>query len=440
MLGALTRASCGPLYLSIAVLLAYSLLPAIVADVFGLGSEFGELAWVSALAAVSIWIGAMIPMVGRHSPGAMPRVGVDIKTFNTVVWALFIAFAMVAWTTADEIPLIAALNGADPATIAVLREDFLKARVGWEASFVYINAILCGALIPYSIAQMFLRKLPGRWLAFAFFFAYCISFIEKAFFLKAVLPLLYLMAQGRIRFSLKPTRSALVPLRPAVLLLLMAGILVVITVLSGSASATTGGEGDFFSVGYQARGALGLLLWRSVAIPVITAAEAIRVWHQQFDGRLLWGATSGLISGITGMKHVEFERLVFAAQWGQNETGTGSANSVFITEAYVNFGWVGVVVISALVGAILRLFAKSANEAFRSLWILFAFGVFVSGLIGMLLSNGFILILMLELFVNFTKKRSDSTPSRTGGRPVNHLSDRAAEPGARLVDFPRASQ
>lgn len=410
LLGTLTRASRGPLYLSVAVLLAYSFLPAVVADVLGLGPEYGELSWISAVAAASVWIGAMMPLAGGRSVGTLPRIGVNIKTFNTFVWVSFIAFAILAWTTAEQIPLVAALNGADPSTIAVLREEFLKARVGWEASFVYVNAILCGALIPYSLAQMFLRKLPARWFAFAFFLTYCISFIEKAFFLKAVLPLLYLMAQGRIRFSLKPTASAVVPLRPAVLLLLMTGILVAITVVSGSASATTGGEGDFFSVGYQARGALALLVWRSVAIPVITAAEAIRVWHQQFDGRLLWGATSGLISGITGMKHVEFERLVFAAQWGQNETGTGSANSVFITEAYVNFGWIGVVVISALVGAIMRLFARSANEAFRSLWMLFAFGVFVSGLIGMLLSNGFILILILELFVKFTKGRSGLAP------------------------------
>lgn len=430
LLERLTRASNGALYLSIAVLLAYSLLPVIVADVFDLGPEYRELAWVAAVGAAFIWIGAKLPLPDRRLAGAFPRIALDFKSFNFAVWLSFIAFVIVAWTTADEIPLIAALNGADPSTIAVLREEFLKARTGWEASFVYIDAVLCGALIPYSIAQMFLRKLPGRWFAFVFFFIYCISFVEKAFFFKAALPLLYLMAQGRIRFSLRPNRSVLVPLRPTVLILLMAGTLMTVAAVAGSASATTGGEGDFFSVGYQARGALALLLWRSVAIPVITAAEAVRVWHQHFDGRLLLGATSSLISSASGMKHVEFERLVFAAQWGQNETGTGSSNSVFLTEAYVNFGWAGVVMVSLLVGAIMRLFATSTNEAFKSLWMLFAFGVFVSGLIGLLLSNGFILILMLELFVEFTKKSSP------GGIPGRGISNGNLPKGAPLAIGP----
>jgi hypothetical protein len=438
-LGKLTRASRGPLYLSIAILLAYSLLPAIVADVFDLGPEFHELAWVAAVGAGCIWIGAKVRVASRRVARPIPRIRVNLKTFNTVVWALFITFAVIAWTTANEIPLIAALNGADPSTIAVLREEFLKARVGWEASFVYINALLCGALIPYSLAQMFLQKLPGRWFSFLFFFMYCISFVEKVFFLKAVLPLLYLMTQGRIRFSLRPSRSALLPLRPAVLLYLMAGVLVLNTVVAGSASFTAGLNGNFFSIDYQARGALALLLWRAVAIPVMTAAEAIRVWHQQFDGHLLLGGTSSLISSITGVKHIEFERLVFAAQWGQNVTGTGSANSVFLTEAYVNFGWIGVVMISAVVGAIMRLFAKSRNEAFRSLWMLFAFGVFVSGLIGTLLSNGFILILMLEFFVKFTDERSGVVLGGGGERSTNGART-GAEPGGRAVEFPRASQ
>jgi hypothetical protein len=130
----------------------------------------------------------------------------------------------------------------------------------------------------------------------------------------------------------------------------------------------------------------------------VTAADAIRVLQEQFSGQPLWGATSSFVASLFGMERIEFERLVFAAQWGQNATGTGSSNSVYITEAFINFGWSGVVIFSFLIGLMMRMFAVSRDEAFRALWPLFAFGVYTSGLIGLLLSNGFVLLFAIALF------------------------------------------
>jgi hypothetical protein len=87
-------------------------------------------------------------------------------------------------------------------------------------------------------------------------------------------------------------------------------------------------------------------------------------------------------------------------QWGQNETGTGSSNSVYITEAFVNFGWIGVVIFSIFIGRSLKWFARSRDEAFRSIWPLYVMGLYSAGLFGQLLSNGFILLLALGLFVS----------------------------------------
>ncbi|HEV2990119.1 MAG TPA: O-antigen polysaccharide polymerase Wzy, partial [Candidatus Angelobacter sp.] len=113
----------------------------------------------------------------------------------------------------------------------------------------------------------------------------------------------------------------------------------------------------------------------------------------------LMGATSTLLAHVSGRERVLFERSVFAAQWGQNETGTGSANSVYITEAYVNFGYAGVVIFSLMIGSILRLFAKSRDPAFQSLWILFCLNIYFAGLIGTLFSNGFVLLLFFSVFI-----------------------------------------
>ncbi len=391
-LGSLTKASRAPIYTACALLAAYTCVPLGVAAVLDTDGYYVELAEISALAAIGVWLGSHIRMFDPLFRGDMPRIKVPAATLNGVLWIVFVLFVLVAWTTAERIPLLAAIGGADPDVIAVLREQFLKGREGWQASFVYINAILSGALIPYSIAMMFLHRMRLRWLAFAFFLVFCVSFVEKAFFLKATLPLFYLVAQRRIR----------VPLSPSVLVLGMLSLLMVVTVFSGAGAGESAADEAFFSTGYAPQGPVAHIVWRSVAIPVITAADAVRVLHENFNGQLLWGRTSSLIAGLTGMDHVEFERQVFAAEWGQSETGTGSSNSVYITEAYVNFGLPGIVIFSLIVGLLMRFFATSRDEAFRSLWPLFAMGIFTSGLIGLLFSNGFLMLFALGLFVRFT--------------------------------------
>lgn len=394
-LSRLFRAERSGWYFVFALFLTYSVLPLLIAMQSDTPKYFLELSAVSFVAALAVIIGFLFPWYDRLFCGHTVRLTLGLNSFLTTVWAVFFLFACTAWITADKIPLLAALRGADPDTIAVLREQFLKAREGWQSSFVYVNGILTGALVPYSIALMFLLKSRLRWIAFVFFLIYCVSFVEKAYFLKAVLPVFYLVVHQRIRFALSPRQ----------LLLAMVGILLFITVFSGAGSADDSSGGTFFSTAYVPQGALAHLAWRAIAIPVVTAADAIRVLYEQFDDHVLWGATSSLIAALTGQEHVEYERMVFSAQWGQNETGTGSANSVFITEAFVNFGWFGVILFSLVVGSILRLFSKAKDEAFRALWILFCLGIYTSGLIGLLFSNGFLLVFLLNLLVRFRVQR-----------------------------------
>jgi hypothetical protein len=141
--------------------------------------------------------------------------------------------------------------------------------------------------------------------------------------------------------------------------------------------------------------------WRTLAVPVITAADALRVFDVDYGGRLLKGATSSVIAAVSGQERVLFERDVFASEWGQNETETGSANSVFLTEAFVNFGWAGVVGFAVAVGLLFRVFARSRDEALRSLWMIFAYALYCAPMIGTLLSNGYALVLGLSMLVRF---------------------------------------
>ena len=96
---------------------------------------------------------------------------------------------------------------------------------------------------------------------------------------------------------------------------------------------------------------------------------------------------------------------------------TGSSNSVYFTEAFVNFGWIGLLVFGYVVGLLMRLFAMSRDEAFRALWPLFALGIYTSGLIGLLLSNGFVLLFALALFVKFRVRRGVDNRHTRHSRP-----------------------
>jgi hypothetical protein len=379
-----TSAQSSALILCSALLFTYCALPLVINITADDDPKLLMLAAVSFVAIIAIILGAKTPLFDSVFKGRSPRIRVNAVFFNSMLWSVFVIFVFVAWFTAPNIPLIAALNGADSETIAILREQFLKAREGWQTSFVYINAVLSGALIPYSLALMFLNTMRWRWLAAGFFLIFCISFMEKAFFLKAAFPLIYLVAQ----------RQVIIGLSLREMLLGTLGLLLLLTLYSGGGGYDPSGS-PFFSVSYLPQGSLDHLFWRIVAIPLITAADAIRVFQEQFSSQPLMGATSTFLASLFGIERIEYERLVFAAQWGQNETGTGSSNSVYITEAFVNFGWMGIFIFSFIIGILMRFFSVSRDEAFRAIWPLFVFGVFTSGLIGTMLSNGYLIIFLL---------------------------------------------
>lgn len=391
VLRAITEAERGAAVFAAMLVVAYVCVP-LAAYYVGLDNEyFLQLARLGAVGAACVIIGARLPLLDRLDRGEAAKRVLGLEQFLVLVWGIFIAFVLVAFLTAERIPFLAALEGADRATVATLREQFLKAREGWQGVLVYVNAGLSGALVPYTLALMLLHRHRYRWPLFAVFLLYCISFVEKSFFLRAAIPLLYLSAQRRIASAV----------RPAVVIAGGLALLVLVTTISGVATSDEDGGDEYFSTSYIPKGPVALIGWRSIAVPVLTAADALRVFDQEYGGRLLMGATSSLVAAVLGVERVAFERDVFAAQWGQNETETGSANSVFLTEAFANFGWPGVVVFSLGVGLIFRLFARSQDEALRALWMIFAYALYAAPLIGTLLSNGYAVVLLLSTLVTF---------------------------------------
>lgn len=390
---------------ALAIAFGYALIPLWFYLQTGIDNEYLQLAGIAMLAGASILFGFQGSSAARAQAGSAGKLEFSLPTFTAMIWIPFLITAVLIVATAPAIPLLTALSGGSPDLIALQREEFLKSREGIAGIFVYLNAFFTGALIPYSIALMFINKFKWRWLLTGLFLLYSISFVEKAFFLKVILPLLYLFGTGVVksRFGPKTTIAA------------AAAILLAVTTLSGSGSAESGvgTSADFFSSDYSPSSPLMHIIWRSIAVPAFTAADALRVFHAYFAGEPFMGATSSFFAGLFGLDRIPFERIVFEVQWGQNETGTGSSNSVYITEAFVNFSWLGVVLFSLFIGRSLRWFARSRDEAFRSIWPLYAMGLYSAGLVGQLLSNGFLIILLVGLFVHVRPQAdADAAPSK----------------------------
>lgn len=298
-------------------------------------------------------------------------------------------FIVVAFATAPSIPILSALQGASANDLSQERGDFLKGRQGAGIALLYLSTFLVNTIVPYSIILLYSFRSKFRHVSAILFFVFCISFLQKSLFLNLILPLLAYLAisrkmHGKVFFGLIIGSIALL-------------ILTTFLSLSGETSESEN-SGDYMSAQYAPANSLDYFLWRSTAVPIFTAVDTLIVHADQFGSRPLLGATSSLLSAIFDIERVNIERFVFEHQFG-SWNDTANANAVFVIDAYVNFDWFGVVAFGLFVGLVFRWFRISHDIAFRSLWVIFAFILFSSPLIGMLLSNGFLYMLFHALYI-----------------------------------------
>ena len=378
---------------SLAVLLVYAVAPAIIANTILPGGYFLRLTGIAIVGVLSMWCGSYVALFdGQFRPGA-PRLELDARVLVAVTWVIFSLFVLATLVSARSIPLISALQGADAKALSQERGDFLKGRQGAGIALLYLSTILISTVVPYSIVLMYSIHSRVRHLLSGLFFLFCISFLQKALFLTLVLPLLsYFAATRRLRGI-----EATAWLGGSVTVLLLATVLSLGTDAAGQLSDVLTAA-DYFTARFTAGSSLQYFLWRAFAVPIFTAADTLTVHMESFGGRPLLGATSSLISFLFGFERVNLERFVFEYQFG-GWNDIANANAVYVVDAFVNFGWAGVIVFGLIVGQIFRWFRISGDIAFQALWPLFAFVLFSASLIGMMLSNGFLLMIFFALFV-----------------------------------------
>lgn len=361
---------------------------------------FVEVAGLAALSTFWMVVGySLLPSARR----GLPQRPVEIRSLRRVADGTLLAYVVVLSVlaaTAPSIPLLDAVNGGGAGDVSESREQFLKARTGWSTAFVYAHALLAGSLVPYAIAALLTYRLRGRMAAICVFFLGCLIFAEKAFFLKSIIPI------GTVEW--RRGRGGIVLAIGAVTIacLMALGVLTMRNTSEQSSESDSRPLNVYFSSAHVAEASSSTteyMVWRALAVPIFTAVDSLSAFRQIYGAQHFLGSTSSFVSGVSGREHIQFERSVFEFQWRQNATGTGSSNTIYFIEAFVNFGIPGVTIFSIIAGACLAFLARSADPALAALWPLFLFAVYTGGLIGTLLSNGFVAVAILSLAVRCSR-------------------------------------
>jgi hypothetical protein len=348
-----------------------------------------NLAGMAFVSCVMLMIGFAVPLLDDFIQDRKSKIRFNGQTFSYGIIIGFSVFLFITFVTAKDIPLVSYFNGASANDLSEQRGALFKGRNGWQSVLLYLFTFFSQAFVPYAIAYLFICRDRLRYIALVIFFLFTVSFLQKFLFTNAIVPLLY-------AYSVTQHKN-----RRAFFIGLFAvpAILYALTNLSMGSGGDLGAFTDFgakFSADYVPSSTVDALWWRSFSVPVFTATDTLHVFYERFGGGYLNGSTSSFIAFLTGQERINIERYVFEFQWGWNDTA--NANSVFIVDAFINFGWVGVCVFSLLVGQSLRWFSKSQDLAMRSLWPIYCLALFNATFIGVLLSNGFLLVFAILLF------------------------------------------
>lgn len=379
----------------VALLAVYAALPLAVYTWVEPSPYLVELALLVCVSSIAILIGNASPVLDARFRSEAFRVPVNIGTFHTALWVSFVIYVAITFATAPSIPIVSALGGGSVQDLNTERGEFLKGREGIESVLLYLSAIYANALLPFSLARLYLDRSPWRHALAIFFLGFAISFLVKALFISVIVPIIYASARRGNAGGLNQVAQFAFGF----------GLLVLMTKLAfgehGSFDAVFDGQGwdDYFSSRYVSSGTVDFILWRMIAVPMFTAADTVLVFDQELGRNYAWGATSNFLALLFGLEAVPLEKMVYAYQFGAN--ALANSNAVFVADLFVNFGWVGLVVVSFLIGLSFRLFSLSSDEGLRSQWLIYCYLLFGGSAVGTMLSNGFILVLMALLFVRF---------------------------------------
>jgi hypothetical protein len=372
-----------------AILIYYFFVPLSAYYIFDIENEyFLQLSFLTLIAVSSMILGCALPLFDGRYKMLATRGRFDPVLYSKIILVLFVLFIFTSALTAPTIPILSALQGADTQSLALERGQFFKTRIGLMSLLIYGHSIFVNILMPYCIVHLLEAKSKLRYLSILIFFLYSLLFLVKALFLFLLLPYLaYVASTGRLRAS----KLWMYGLAAATLLIALIEL-----ASQSSIAPSSRGAASFLSAQYSPATSLDYFLWRAFSVPVFSAADTLAVHSKWFGGDPLLGSTSSVVSAVFGLERINLERSVFEYQFGGwNEIA--NTNALYVSDAFANFGIIGVVTFSIIVGIFARSFIASKDIGYKCLWTTFFLQVFSGGLIAVILSNGFLYIFVHAL-------------------------------------------
>lgn len=391
--------------LPILVVFVFYGIPAFLGVMLGDGYFAAELMFVTLLSMVVYFLSYKIFSATECAKiySSWSKFGIDWQWLSMLVCAAYFSTILYASITAPQLALFQAMEGATLSELSGMREEFLRTREGWERILLYVYAISIASLMPLVITQMFLFKRRMRVTIFLVFLFSLLLTLEKGRALVAVMPLIVLYANvGNHKKAYK-----------AIFFLTVTITLVSVVARGGFTSDENRGDPgpmagvpEAYNIFKGKTGQFYYILNRVGYIPYITAIDWLKYRKNILGGEVVNGDAIGVVAALKGREKIYLERDVFAYQWGQNATGTGSANTVFYVDAYLNFGIFGVILYSLILAAAVRLCVLSKNLPILCCLSISAYYVCFHSLTAVFFSGGlgFLLIFAVLFKMPFEKK------------------------------------
>lgn len=284
-----------------------------------------------------------------------------IERLSLAIVAGFFVLLALCCVTADRVPLVEALRGASFLDLFHDRNDFLRERIGSGQLLNYAFAIMTQSLMPFAVAVAFWSRSRWRWLAVILFAVGTSLTLAKASFIYVAMPLIMLfLMQSRWRAA-GATLLAFV-LMLGVMSTLSSGVVGAwertahgehVTQTQVALPADTPARYNIFGE----HTALALIANRIVWIPYATALDWFRYQDEKLDGSYVLGRSIRPVAALLGQPRLQLEKEVAALQWGSS--GGGTSNAVFIADAWLNWGPLGVIVYALMLALTIKLIEAS---------------------------------------------------------------------------------
>jgi hypothetical protein len=161
---------------------------------------------------------------------------------------------------------------------------------------------------------------------------------------------------------------------------------------------------------------LDQVLWivnRVAWIPYVTAYDWLKFHDDVLGGKLTLGRQIGIFSRLTGQPRLALEQMVYQYQYGTSPGAGGASNTVFLVDAKLAFGWLGVLVYCVAFTSFAAIVFTSANPVAQIASVTSFFTAALSPLTATLLSGGLFFYLAVALLTRVGPHASSLEQARS---------------------------